>query len=137
MRNTVVAVDSGLFVALFNRGDTHHPRAVEFSDECRAEFISNMACVTEAMYLLQFHHGAQYDFLNWVQKGSVKLIEPTLADFGRVNELMKKYSDLPMDFTDALLVSICERLDVQQVATVDSDFEIYRFKGRGRFVNLF
>ena len=66
-----------------------------------------------------------------------RLVETENTDFDRVIELIEKYADLPMDFTDGLLVAICERLEVKHVATVDDDFTIYRYKGRGRFVNLF
>ena len=50
---------------------------------------------------------------------------------------MDTYADGPMDFVDALLVAVCERLDIRTIATVDKDFTIYRFKGRGSFVNAF
>ncbi len=137
MRNAAVAVDTGLFVALFNGDDLHHPRSMDFISDCHAELVSNLACVTEAMYLLQLHPRSQINFLEWIHKGSVTLEAPDLADYDRANELMQKYADLPMDFADGLLVAMCERLNIQQVATVDSDFDIYRYKGRGRFKNLF
>lgn len=41
-----------------------------------------------------------------------------------------------MDFADALLVAICERLNVRKVASVDLDFSIYRFRNRGHFENV-
>jgi predicted nucleic acid-binding protein len=89
------------------------------------------------MYLLDFDSRAQQDFLTWLHSGALTLIEAEPDDFLRVQELMTKYADLPMDFVDGLLVALCERLDVKMVASTDSDFSIYRFKGRGRFVNEF
>jgi len=41
-----------------------------------------------------------------------------------------------MDFADGVLVAICERLDIPHIATFDSDFSIYRFKGRRHFINV-
>jgi predicted nucleic acid-binding protein len=49
---------------------------------------------------------------------------------------MEKYGDLPMDFTDAVVVALCERLGTRHVASVDRDFAIYRYKGRAKFVNV-
>lgn len=132
-----VVVDTGPLVALFDGDDRHHRRARRFLQENRDELLSNIAVVTEAMYLLAFDLGAQKDFLRWVAAGAVTLVEPERTDFDRVTQLMEKYADLPMDFTDGLLVAMCERLGIQHVATVDKDFAIYRFKGRGRFINVF
>ena len=42
-----------------------------------------------------------------------------------------------MDFTDAVVVALCEQLGIIHVASVDRDFTIYRCKGRTRFVNVF
>jgi predicted nucleic acid-binding protein len=38
----------------------------------------------------------------------------------------KKLADLPGDFADLTLVSISERLDVAEILTLDSDFDVYR-----------
>jgi predicted nucleic acid-binding protein len=75
--------------------------------------------------------------LTWIQRGGLTLIEPQGSDFERIKEHIQKYADLPMDFTDAVVVALCERLGISHVATVDSDFAIYRYKGRTRFTNVF
>jgi predicted nucleic acid-binding protein len=41
------------------------------------------------------------------------------------------------DFADVALLAMAERLNVLQVASVDSDFAIYRLSGRRRFENIF
>jgi predicted nucleic acid-binding protein len=80
---------------------------------------------------------AQQDFLTWLGAGGLVLLQPEAEDIQRVKDLMAKYADLPMDFADALWVATCERLNVKQIATLDDDFKIYRFRGRGRFDNVF
>jgi predicted nucleic acid-binding protein len=132
-----VVIDTGPLVALFNRDDDLHGQALRFLQGFRGELLSNMAVVTEVMYLLAFNLEAQKDFLRWITGGALTLIEPDRTDFQRVTSLIDKYSDLPMDFTDGLLVATCERLAIKHIATVDDDFTIYRFRGRGRFVNVF
>ncbi len=89
------------------------------------------------MFVLDFSIEAQRDFLFWVASGAIKVVEPENADLLRTAALMFKHSDLPMDFTDGLLVAICERLDIKNVVSIDRDFSIYRFKGRGRFRDVF
>jgi predicted nucleic acid-binding protein len=132
-----IVVDTGPLVALFDGGDRYHGDAVRFVQETRAELLSNVAVVTEVMYLLAFDRRAQKDFLRWVADGAMTLVQSDHTDIERVLDLMNKYADLPMDFTDGLLVAMCERLGVKHVATVDDDFTIYRFQGRGRFFNVF
>jgi hypothetical protein len=132
-----VVVDSGPIIALFDAGDAHHVRALEFVRHTRARLISNMAVVTEAMYVLDGSLPACKNLLAWIQAGGLTLIDPEAGDFARIAELMGKYADLPMDVTDAVVVALCERLGIVHVASVDSDFAIYRFKGRTRFINVF
>ena len=53
---------------------------------------------------------------------------------GRWPQLMSKYCDLPMDFTDAAIVRVAEREGIDRVFTTDRrDFGVYRISGRWRF----
>jgi len=130
-------VDSGPIIALFDAGDAHHARALEFVRRRPARLISSLAVVTEAMYVLDESLPACKNLLAWVQAGGLTLVGPEAGDFERVAQLMEKYADLPMDFTDAVVVALCEQLGIIHVASVDRDFTIYRYKGRTRFVNVF
>jgi uncharacterized protein len=40
--------------------------------------------------------------------------------------LNAQYADLPGDFADLSLVAISERLNLAAIATLDSDFDVYR-----------
>ena len=51
-------------------------------------------------------------------------------------ELTKKYADLPMDFADACLVFLAEKLDIDTIATIDRDFDVYRIEGKRPFTIL-
>ena len=46
---------------------------------------------------------------------------------------MVKYRDLPMDFADACLVLLAEKLNINKIAAIDKDFMVYRIKGRKKF----
>ena len=132
-----VVVDSGPIIALFDADDAYHPRAMEFVRRARAQLISTMAVITEAMYVLQESLPARRNLLAWIHGGGLILTEPEAGDFERIIELLVKYDDLPMDFTDAVVVALCERLGINHVASVDRDFAIYRYKGRTKFINVF
>lgn len=127
-------VDTGPLVALFNGGDADHERVVAHLKEFRGRLISTLATVTEAMCVLDFSHACQQDFLKWFFGGAVECVTLTVDDARRAIALHAKYADRPMDFADATLVAVAERLNIREVLTLDSDFRIYRFRGRQAFV---
>ena len=132
-----VVVDSGPLVALFDKDDRFHADAMRFIQRLKGRAVSNLAVVTEVSYLLDFSRKAQLDFWQWVRNGALVLIEPDSADWDRMLEVLKKYADRPMDFTDATLVALCERLGTRDIASVDSDFTVYRYRNRQPFRNQF
>jgi len=48
-----------------------------------------------------------------------------------------KFSDLPADFAKVSLIASGERFDIFDIATIDSDFYVYRTKDRKCFNNVF
>ena len=131
-----ILVDSGPLIALFDSSDKYHDASVEFIKNNRSELITTIASITETLHLLDFSRNAQLDFLGWINAGAVT-IEPIVSDdFQRLKELISKYSDLPMDFADACLVFVGEKFKINQIATIDRDFDIYRLKGKKPFTTL-
>jgi len=54
-----------------------------------------------------------------------------------VNQLMVKYSRLPMDLADASLVILAETLGHGRILSTDQrDFGVYRWKNHAPFENL-
>jgi hypothetical protein len=47
---------------------------------------------------------------------------------------MDKYADTPMDLADATLVALAEETGQRKIFSLDSDFHVYRIRGRQRFV---
>ena len=131
-----IVVDAGPLIALFDRDDRHHRRAVEFVRDGRARLITNLPVLTEATFLLRFSVEAQRDLLWWAHK-SLEIDQGTSADLPRIITLLEKYRDMPADFADASLVALAERLNVSRIASVDSDFTIYRLSDKRRFENVF
>lgn len=131
-----VLIDSGPLIALFDRSDKYHLASVEFIKQNKSQLITTIASITETLHLLDFSRGAQIDFLTWVGGGAVTIENITSNDFARIKELTTKYSDLPMDFADACLVLLAEKLDISAVATIDRDFDIYRLKSKKTFTTF-
>lgn len=128
-----VLIDSGPLIALFDGNDKYHRASVEFIKKNQSELITTLASITEVLHLLDFNRNAQIDFLSWINAGAVTVEGITVDDFQRIKELIIKYSDLPMDFADACLVYLGEKLNISSVATIDRDFDVYKLKGKKSF----
>lgn len=131
-----IVIDSGILIALFDGSDRYHQQAVQFMRNVTGKLHTNLAVITETVYILDFSIQAQQDFLFWVYR-SVKIDTETAFDIPRIINILQKYADLPADFADASLIALCERLDTVFVASVDSDFTIYRNAAKKPFRNLF
>lgn len=134
MKNIVV--DSGPLIALFDGSDRYHVQAVAFVENLSGRLVTNLAVLTEVVYVLDFSYQAQCDFLYWAEQ-ALMIDTRTVSDLPRIRALLKKYNDLPADFADASLVALCERLNTTLVASVDKDFTIYRAQSNKTFSNLF
>jgi predicted nucleic acid-binding protein len=132
-----VVVDAGPLIALFNSDDDDHADALEFVKAFPGRLLTNLAVVTEVVHLLDFSIQVQTDFLRWLSSGGLTLVNLESSDYSRIIQLMIKYADLPMDFADASIVAICERLGIRKIASIDRDFKIYRFRDRFVFHNVF
>ena len=129
-------IDSGPLIALFDKDDSHHTKVMEFFKGFSGKLYSTLPVVTEVSHMLDFNVSTQIDFLKWVAIGAIELAEMTEKDLVQVCTLTEKYSDIPMDFADASLILIAEKLQVQFCISLDSDFYIYRTLSNGYLENL-
>jgi len=137
-----IIVDTGFWLALANKNDYYH----DISKECLRElstinikFITTCAVITETSYLLYQRVGreAQRRFFVHYQEGLFDTFEITSIHAARLNKLMDKYVDLPMDFADASLVILAEHLGHGNILSTDRrDFNTYRWKNHQPFRNL-
>jgi predicted nucleic acid-binding protein len=77
---------------------------------------------------------AQQVCLEFFLRGAFLLVPSSKDSLRRVTALMKKYSDIPMDFADATLVVLGEDLETDQVFTLDQrGFSVFRLHGKKPF----
>ncbi len=124
MRNTLI--DAGPLIALFDSSDQYHLKAVRFIKEFEGQLCSTWPVLTEVCHLLDFNAKAQLNFLLWVERGAINLIELNANHLSRIIEFTRKFSDVPMDLADASLMVAAEKLNCMEIASIDSDFYIYR-----------
>jgi uncharacterized protein len=117
----VLIVDAGPLYAAAATGDAHHARAVElFAGSARPLLVPALV-VTEVSYLLSDRIGphAELAFVRAVAAGEL-IVEPVLdSEWHRISELTEQYLDLPLGVTDASVVSLAERHELETIATFD------------------
>ena len=131
-----VLVDSGPLIALFDKHDRYHERFKLFLTDFKGKLITSWPVLTEVSHLLDFSKEAQIDFLRWIYAGGVEIVNVSTTGLLRIIELIDKYSDVPMDLADASLMYLAEDQDIQAVATIDTDYYIYRTKEKKSLKNV-
>ncbi|MEO9806267.1 MAG: pilus assembly protein [Reichenbachiella sp.] len=119
-------IDAGPLIALFDRSDKYHMRALNFIKNYQGYLWSTWPVVTEVCHMLDFSTKAQCAFLEWIKRGGLRLFELDESHLDRILELTKKIDDVPMDLADASLIVAAEEKKQQEIASIDSDFYIYR-----------
>ena len=137
----MIIVDTGFWLALANQKDSLHPLAKkQFQKLINEQFITTWCVVTETCYLLQkrVRIDAPKIFIHKISTGKLQVFDLKIQHCQRIEELMQKYRDLPMDLADASLVILAEELGSGQILSVDyRDFNTYRWKNTEPFQNLF
>ena len=110
--------DSGPLIALFDPSERSHDHCRAALQEFRGRFVTSWPVLTEVFHFLDRPVGRAllWDF---VLSDAVRVEEVLKSDLARMRVLMEQYADLPMDFADASLVALAERLRVFRVFTLD------------------
>jgi uncharacterized protein len=135
VRNTLI--DAGPIIALFDRSDSYHFKAIRFMQDYVGYLWTTWSVITEVCHMLDFNSKAQLAFLEWVERGGVKIFDLTQSNVGRIKELTKKFDDVPMDLADASLVVVSELSGYKEIISIDSDFYIYRDIRNQYLTNIF
>jgi len=133
----LILVDTGILVAFYNRTDKYHSQVIDFFAGITDQLITTVSCITETMHLLPPNWKIQNQLLLAVAQGVFECEHLQPSDFVRIAELNTQYADLPGDFLDLALVAISERLDIPAIATLDSDFDVYRRYRKKPFERVF
>ncbi|MGH8605011.1 MAG: type II toxin-antitoxin system VapC family toxin, partial [Gammaproteobacteria bacterium] len=88
------------------------------------------AVITEAWHVLRHYPMGQRSILKLLGQGSIEIRFTLMAEIAAIIKLTARYANVPMSVADACLVRMAEIYSGSAVATLDSDFAIYRKQGR-------
>ncbi len=126
--------DSGALYALYDADDRHHRSVRSAVDSHRGPIIVPIGILAEVDYLLREFLGvdAELEFLEALETGAFVVETTDRPDLRRCRQLIARYRDLDIGFSDAAVVATAERLGVWSILTVDErHFRVIRSqKGR-------
>jgi hypothetical protein len=124
MQSTLV--DAGPLIALFDKSDSYHTRAVSFLKQSQGFLITTWPVIAEVSHMLDFSTKTQINFLKWINRGGLQIFDLEFYHLIRMIELSEKFTDVPMDLADATLIVASEAKGISKIASIDSDFYVYR-----------
>lgn len=125
---TPVLLDAGCIVALLDRSERYHARCVAVVEALDAPFVTCDAVIAEACWLVRALPGAADAILDNVEAGVFEIPLRLTGSTKPIRALLKKYGRVPMDLADACLVHMADELDTSRILTLDTDFQVYRWR---------
>lgn len=129
-----VIVDTGAILALLDENDRWHQICSRVVRQLRLPLLTTEAVLTEVFHLIRRSRTEMEAVWTLLDSRVVLLATIENSELQRIQALMSRYKDLPMDFADATLVYLGEREAIAAVFTLDqNDFATYRISGKRRF----
>ncbi len=128
-RNISIA-DTGFVVALMNQKDIRHLEVAEIYRQ-QQQILLPQTVLAEVAYLVDREVGTMMvaTSLRYLLNSRFMILALTSEDLLRVAEILEIYQDSRIDFVDASVMAIAERLEITKVLTLDRrDFQLFRPK---------
>ncbi|MFY9822369.1 MAG: PIN domain-containing protein [Thermoanaerobaculia bacterium] len=131
-------LDTGPLVSYLVASERDHLSVADRLDAFSGQLFTTSAVITEAMHFVAKARNGPMLLAEFVAQSGLQVL-----DFSGVGELaeaarrMEKYADTPMDYADATLVLLAERLGVFKLLTLDRrGFSVFRSSRGKRFTLL-
>lgn len=131
-----ILIDAGPLIALFRKNDSYHEKAIVFLKTLKGRLLTTWPVITEVMHEL-YRPDIQEKFLIWIERGGIEIAYLDQNSVSGLINLSRKYSDIPMDLADATLMLYAEKTGISEIATIDSDFHVYRTAKKEYLKNIF
>jgi uncharacterized protein len=116
-----ILVDTSYLFALTNQNDRSHALCAQFAQTVREPLVVPQTVLPEIAYLLdaRLGHGVMQRFVGQMARPLWHIEPLNTADLERTAEILAQYNSARLDFVDATLVALAERLNIRRVLTLD------------------
>ncbi|MGC9082484.1 MAG: type II toxin-antitoxin system VapC family toxin [Anaerolineae bacterium] len=117
----VALLDTSFLYALVDASDRHHSRALTVVQGFQEPLILPCPVLPEIRYLLDSRLGRHIlrRFLQELTMNAIPIEPLEPVDLPRALELLDRYGDSGLDFVDAAVIAIAERLKATTILTLD------------------
>lgn len=128
-------LDTGPLVAYLVASEKEHPQVAARLDTFTGQLVTTNAVITEAMHFVSRARKGPALLAEFVAQSGLQVVDFSQADdLAEAARRMEKYADLPMDYADATLVLLGERLKVFEILTLDRrGFSVFKTSHGKRF----
>jgi predicted nucleic acid-binding protein len=116
-----VIVDTSFIVSLINPDEAFHIACLESARQVNTALIVPLTVLPEVAHLVTSRLGH-----HMMRQTMAELLRPTWtletlarSDLERAQELLEQYGDARLDFVDANIIAIAERLKISTILTLD------------------
>lgn len=123
-----VIADSSFVIAVTVATDANHQRCLAVWRQQNIIYLPQ-STLAEVMYLITKAVGnrAAARFLIGLPKSKYRLVSLEDTDLARTADILIKYADSRVDFVDASIIAVAERLNIPRILTLDQrDFALVR-----------
>ena len=122
-------LDTSFLYAFLNRKEQDHERVLAVAQTIHEPVILPVPAITEVAYLLlrDVNSAAVANFIASLATTDFVLESPQTEDYTRASEVIRRYGDGHVDFVDAIIVAMAERLSITRILTLDvRHFAVFR-----------
>lgn len=126
--NKVLVDTSGLF-ALVDHSSREHQAIVRLAQQSNYQFVLPITILPEACYLIlsRMGHSTMRRILAELTYKLPPLETVYADDLSKISQVLQQYADAELDFVDASIVVLAERLNITHILTLDRrDFSLIR-----------
>lgn len=123
-----IIADTGFVVAIADRKDPKHRICIELYRQYDIILVPQTV-LNESCYLLREAGGNRLlvAFLRQIPTSNYIVLPLEPEDIERTADILEKYADSRVDFVDASVAAVAERLNITRILTLDQrDFSIIR-----------
>jgi predicted nucleic acid-binding protein len=124
-----VLADTSFMFAVMDRGGTEHEEALTLYDDFPDPILIPTITLPELAYLINRRGGSKLvvTVMRAIRQSQVTFTDLIDTDYDRALEILDTYSDSRIDFVDACIMALAERLNITRIVTFDRrDFGLYR-----------
>ena len=125
---TTCLLDTGPLVAYLDETDPWHDAVSGWFGDYAGRICTTSAVITEVMHFVSRSAAGPELAVELLASIRARVFgSERVAELRAAADLVRRYDDVPMDYADATLLLLADRLGVEQIATLDRrGFAAYR-----------